>query len=345
MPEEYEERTEQATPRRRQKAKEQGQVARSRELISMTVNGGAVLAIIFGSGHFILSISQLIKGLLSLKYGTDPFYTFKIASNETILTMLPFFGLLFLIAILTGMFQGGLVIKPINIDLNRISPLAGFKRIFSISGLSEFFKSLFKFIVGGVLFYYLIKASLPVLSSLSNMNIIDIAGISGDILLKTMKYCFLSFFSLAVIDFFIERWRFERSIRMSKEEIKEEMKETEGDPLIKARIKSIQMDMARKRMLQKLPQATVVITNPTHIAVAIQYDAKQMPAPKVIAKGAEFMAEKIKEIAKRHDIPIVEDKPLARVLYKLNLDSYIPPDLYKAVAKILAYIYKLRGIA
>jgi flagellar biosynthetic protein FlhB len=158
-------------------------------------------------------------------------------------------------------------------------------------------------------------------------------------------YCFGTFLVLAVADYFYERWRFEQSIRMSREELKEEFKETEGDPLIKSRVKSLQKEMARRRMMQEIPKATVVITNPTHIAVALKYKNNEMSAPKVIAKGAGFVAEKIREVAGRHRIPIVEDKPIARALYKVKIGQSIPEELYKAVARILAYIYKLRGVA
>jgi flagellar biosynthetic protein FlhB len=138
---------------------------------------------------------------------------------------------------------------------------------------------------------------------------------------------------------------FERSIRMTKEEIRQEFKESEGDPLIKSRVRSLQKEMARRRMMQELPKATVVITNPTHLAVALRYTRDEMSAPKVIAKGAGFIAERIKEVAREHGIPLVEDKPLARALSKLKVGSFIPEELYRAVARILAYIYTLKGAA
>lgn len=132
---------------------------------------------------------------------------------------------------------------------------------------------------------------------------------------------------------------------MTREEVKQEYKETEGDPIVKSRIRSIQRELARRRMMQEVPKATVVITNPTHLAIALRYEKEAMAAPLVVAKGAGYIAEKIKEIAKIHRVPIIEDKPLAKALYKLDIDTFIPPELYKAVAKILAYIYKLRGAA
>jgi flagellar biosynthetic protein FlhB len=161
---------------------------------------------------------------------------------------------------------------------------------------------------------------------------------------RVVLVVFIVFLALALIDYLIERWRFERSIKMTRYELKEEMKEHEGDPLVKSRIKSIQRELARKRMMQEVPKATVVITNPAHLAVALMYRKNETPAPKVIAKGAGLVADKIKEIARKHSIPIVEDKPLAQALYKLEIGSTIPEELYRAVARILAYLYRIGRI-
>lgn len=341
----FEERTEQATPRKRQKAREKGQVARSGELSSMAAIGGIVLVMYFGGKHFIHHITAVTGKFLSLQYGNDPFAVLRTASVETIVLLIPFLGAAFTLAVGTNICQGGFVIKPLELEFERINPINGIKKIFSFNGLSEFLKSLLKFLIGGCLFYYVVKESLRILPSLTSMDLHSLSKTSGHLIIKAIAYGFICFFVLSVIGYFLERWRFERSIRMTKEEIKEEFKESEGHPLIKSRIKSIQRELARKRMMQEVPKATVVITNPTHIAIALEYEDKKMSAPKVIAKGAGFIAEKIMEIARKHGVPIVEDKPLARVLYKLELNSYIPAELYRAVAKILAYIYKLRGAA
>jgi len=177
------------------------------------------------------------------------------------------------------------------------------------------------------------------------MDLPDIQSLAFGLTGKTVAYAFTTYFVLALADYLYERWKFERSIRMSKEEIREEFRESEGDPHIKAKIKSLRKEVARRRMMEAVPKATVVITNPTHIAVALQYKKNEASAPKVIAKGKGYMAEKIRSLARKHGIPIMEDKPLARALFKVKLDSFIPGELYKAVARILAYIYKLRGAA
>jgi flagellar biosynthetic protein FlhB len=231
------------------------------------------------------------------------------------------------------------------LNFDSINPLAGFKRLFSMNGLTEFLKSLVKFALGGYLLYWVVKKDLPHLPGLMEMGFRPLGLASAKLILKAVAYGFLWFFILSVLDYFLQRWQFDRSIRMSREELKEEFKESEGNPQIKSRIKSIQREMARKRMMQEVPKATVVITNPTHFSVALKYEDGKMSAPKVVAKGADEVAFRIREIARRHGVPIVENKPLARVLFKLDLDASIPQELYKAVAKILAYIYGLKGKA
>jgi len=148
---------------------------------------------------------------------------------------------------------------------------------------------------------------------------------------------------LAILDFLFQRWETERHLRMTREELKEELKQTEGDPWVKARIRQIQRAMAQRRMMAEVPKADVIITNPQHLAVALKYELGEMPAPQVVAKGANFLAERIKEIAEKHQIPIVENPPLARALYQVEIGEYIPAELYQAVAEVLAYVYKLKG--
>ena len=342
---EHEERTEQATPRRRQKAKEKGQVARSRELTSMAATGGIILMFYFSGNSFIKNISELTRKLLELQYGRNPVVAMRFAAAEMFWILMPFLGIAFTFALLAGVLQGGFLLKPLSFNTEKLNPITGFKRLFSLEGLADFPKSLLKFVLGGFIFYYIIKSFLSIFPLTSLMDIREILGVSIRLLYKAVITVFLAFLTLAVIDYLYERWRFDRSLRMTREEIKEEHKETEGDPLIKSRIKSLQKEMARKRMMQEVPKATVVITNPTHIAVALKYKKEEMTAPLVLAKGAGFIAEKIKELAKKHGIPVVEDRPLARALFKVKLGSFIPEELYKAVAKILAYIYKLRGVA
>ncbi len=342
---EYQEKTEQATPRRKQKAREKGQVARSRELISLITVGGVILMFYIVGGDFIKNISELTIKLLRLSYGTDVIAVMRFGTVETLLILMPFFAISFAFALFSGIMQGGFILKPIKLEFEKMNPINGFKRIFSKEGLVELFKTFFKFTVGALVCFFIISGMIYITPSIITFDIQSIRDITFNLATKAVIIAFLTFFIVAILDYLFERWRFARSIRMSKEELKEEHKETEGDPLIKARIKSIQREIARRRMMQEVPKATVVITNPVHLAVALQYKRNEMSAPKIVAKGAGLIAEKIKEIADKHGIPVIEDVPLARAIFKLKIDSYIPEDLYKAVAKILAYIYKMKGAA
>lgn len=342
---ENEERTEQATPRRRQKAKEKGEVARSQELSAMSGVAGIMVMFYFAGAAFMKNLTVLTGNLLSLNYGKEPFTVMRYAVSEMLLGMLPFFGISVVLILAAALSQGGMVLKPFELSFKKINPVNGLKTIFSKEGLVNFLKTLFKFTVGAVIFYYIIRKTIVLVPYLAAMDLPAIQAEAGAMLAKAVLTIFLVFFGLAVLDYLFQRWKFERSLKMSKEEIREELKESEGDPLIKSRVKSIQRELARKRMMQEVPKATVVITNPTHIAVALMYKRHEMNAPRIIAKGSGYIAEKIRETAVKHSIPIVEDKPLARALNKLSLDSYIPEELYRAVAKLLAFIYQLRGVA
>lgn len=342
---EFEERTEQATPRKRQKAREKGQVARSRELASMAATAG-VLIVFYAAGEtFLRNLSGLTGRLLSLSYGNDPLTVMTRAGSETVWAVVPFMAAATGLGVLVSVAQGGLLVKPLSLELNRLNPLSGLKRLVSREVLAEFLKSLFKFVVGAVLFYFVIVKAVSILPFAAALDFREVERLSFGFIGKALAYVFSAFFVLALLDYGVQRWKFERSIRMSREEIKQEHKELEGDPLIRSRIKTLQREAARRRMMQDVPKATVVITNPTHIAVALRYQSGETPAPRVVAKGAGFVAAKIREVARAHSVPVVEDKPLARALNKLEIGVCIPEDLYKAVAKILAYIYRLRGVA
>ncbi len=337
------ERTEKATPRRRQKAREEGRVARSRELTAMAGMGGILLIFLFFGAFFMSRMSALTGGLLSFRYGSDPLTVVRAVSLETGATVAPFLAVAFVVSLAAALLQGGIVAKPIKVDMERLNPLNGLKRLFSAEGLGNFLKSLVEFIVGGVVVYLIIDRLLPSLPQLAAIEMRHLYGVSLRFIGQAVLSAFGAFAVMAVLDYLLERWKFERSIKMTKDDLREEYKETEGDPTVKARIKSLQREMARRRMMQEVPKATVVITNPTHLAVAILYDKAGMAAPKIIAKGAGYVAEKIRTIARAHGVPVVEDKPLARALFPLALGSFIPEQLYRAVAKILAYIYKLKG--
>lgn len=337
--------TEKATGRKRQQAREKGQVARSRDLVSMASTGGIILVITFwGSGTFA-HLSGVLRGFLSLRYGTEISTVMRTAGMETLFLLLPFLVAAAGLAIAANLVQGGLVIKPFELQPSRIDPFEGAKRIFSSTGIVELLKNLVKLTAGGYVAYVVLRKEIFLLPSLLHLEVPEIVRVSLSLLSKALLTGFGFFFVIAVLDHFVERWRFEKSLRMTKTEVKDEYKEVEGNPLVKSRIRSLMKEMARKRMMKDVPKATVVITNPVHLAVALRYDDKSMSAPRIVAKGADKVSEKIKEIARRHGIPIVEDKPLARSLYKIDVGAYVPEELYRAVASILAQVfYRFKGV-
>jgi flagellar biosynthetic protein FlhB len=342
---ENDDKTELATPRRREKAREKGQIARSRELVSMATTAG-VLAVFYLAGtSFMQKVTGLTARLLGLRYGRDSVVVMRAAITEMMLILAPFFVMAVIFAILSNVVQGGFLARPLTFEIERLSPLSGFKNLFSAKALPGVIKSFFKFVLGAVLFYVIIKKILVAVPMTAAMDIRDIQSTAFGMTGNAVAYAFSTFFVLSVLDYGYERWKYERSLRMSKEEVRQEFREAEGDPLIKAKIKSMQREMARRRMMEAVPKATVVITNPTHIAVALLYKKDETSAPKLVAKGKGYIAEAIKELARKNGVPLVEDKPLARSLFKVDIDTYIPAELYRAVAQILAYIYKLKGAA
>jgi flagellar biosynthetic protein FlhB len=332
-------RTEKATGRQRQKALDKGQVARSKELVSMASSGGILLTIVFWGGGAMMHLSGMMRRLLSLQYGKDPLAAIRSAGVETIVILLPFLLAAAALAIITSLAQGGLVLKPFTLRFSQLNPLEGLKRIFSTQGLVELGKNLLKLCAGGYVAWIAVRKELAVLPSLLHLELPEVVRISGDLIVRALLTGFSFFLVIAALDYFIQRWRHEQSLMMTKTEVKDDHKDVEGNPQVKGRIRSLMRELARQRMMRDVPKATVVITNPTHLAVALRYDAKAMDAPQVIAKGADFMAEKIREIARKHGIPIIEDKPLARSLYKADIGAHVPEELYRAVARILATIF------
>jgi flagellar biosynthetic protein FlhB len=209
--------------------------------------------------------------------------------------------------------------------------------------LVEGFKSLLKLFVVGAVVYALVKDQVVKIPTLSSLSIAQLMVFAGDLLIRLMGAVGVFLAVVAAADYFFQRWTLEKQMRMTKQEVKEEHKSREGDPMIKARIRRIQREMANKRMMADIPKADVIITNPTHIACAIKYDPKTMAAPILLAKGADAIAERIKEIARESNIPVMENKPLARTIFKsMKIGQVIPRELFKAVAEVLSYVYKLK---
>ena len=222
--------------------------------------------------------------------------------------------------------------------------MKGFGRIFSKNSLMELFKSLFKGSIISAASYFTIKSHWTEIPPLMGLGVGGILSFMGEVALEIIFEVLVIMIFLSLIDFAFQKFTYKENLRMTKQEVKEERKDTDGNPQIKQRIRTAQMEMARKRMMTSVPEADVIVTNPTHISVAIKYDVMNHAAPIVVAKGAGDVAMKIREIAREHDIPIVEDKPLARVLNKtVEIGQQIPDELFKAVAEILAYVYRLKS--
>jgi flagellar biosynthetic protein FlhB len=236
--------------------------------------------------------------------------------------------------------------EPIKPKWDKLDPMKGIKKILvSKRSAVELVKGLLKLAVVGIVAYTSLQGVVAESMLMTDSDVGGILGFMASSAFSVMLKTGLAFLVIAVLDYMFQRYEHQREMKMTKSEVKEESKQMEGDPLIKSRIRSIQRDMARRRMMQEVPKADVVITNPTHIAVALKYDMTTMPAPKVVAKGAEKIAEKMRTLAHEHHVPIVEDKPLAWALYKsVEVNATIPPELFQAVAQTLAYIYQLKGV-
>ena len=351
MPEEsFEEKTEKPTPRKREEARKKGEVARSKELPSVAVLLSALFALgIFGSyiyGHLqtimVKASSAIVLRDLDLQLLLE--FSRKIIILF-ILMLSPLFTAIVVTAVFSNIMQVGFMLsgESIRPRFSKLDPVKGLKRLFSMRSVMELFISLAKLIIVGSVAYLTVKGEMQNVVSLGGMATSSIVSYIFGAMFKLFVRCSLAMIIIIIIDYSYQRWEFEKRMKMTKREMKEDLKRTEGDPFVKSRIRSIQMQMARKRMMQAVPEADVVITNPSHIAVALKYDGAVMGAPKLMAKGKRRIAEKIKEIAREHDIPVLENKPLARSLYDLvEVGQEIPPTLYQAVAEILAYIYKLK---
>jgi flagellar biosynthetic protein FlhB len=234
--------------------------------------------------------------------------------------------------------------EPLAPKFSKLNPLAGLKRIFSLRGLVEMLKSLAKIAFIAVIAGSVVSGYLPQFPTLVRGDLGTIWDFTQTAAFQIMLYVCLAMMALAALDYAYQRWQHEQSLKMTKQEIKDERKQSEGDPQIKARIRSLQRQAAYHRMIAEVPLADVVITNPTHLAVALRFDPAEMAAPRVVAKGADHVAQRIRDIAREHGVPLVENPPLAQALHRMaDVGDPIPVELYRAVAEVLAYVYRLKG--
>jgi len=349
--ESFEDKTEKATPKKKEEARKKGEVAKSRELPSVAVLLASLITLtVFGS-YMYTHIQTIMRASFSLPMLKDlNIPEFMVFAEKMItlftLTLSPLLAAVFITAVLSNIVQVGFMLsgESIKPKLSKLNPIKGFGRLFSKQSFMELFKSLLKLAIVGVVAYLTVRAEMNNVYLLGDMEFNSIVAYILLTIFKIFIRCALAMIFLVAIDYAFQKWDFEKRLKMSKKEVKDEFKRTEGDPLVKSRIRSIQMQMARKRMMQEVPKADVVITNPTSLALALKYDSSVMGAPKLLAKGARKIAKRIRELAEEHDIPVVENKELAQSLYSLvEIGQEIPPTLYEAVAEVLAYIYKLKG--
>lgn len=345
------EKSEEPTPKRREEARKKGQVAMSRSLVPAAALLASALVLRFGGEELIVGMERLFAGFFSLAGGRKEITSEDLfaLSLESGLIFLPFLAVLFSGVVLVGMgsgfFQTGFLwtTEPLRMDLSRLNPFAGLRRLLGLEAAAEMVKALLGLAALGILGFLIVYDDLPALSSLTSLNVGEIVlygGKEGAHLLWSGAGVMAA---LAGLDYLYRRWRTEMNLRMSRQEFKEEMREHDGDPLVRSRLKGLRQKLSRQRMMEEVARADVVITNPQELAVALRYRLGEMAAPRVSAKGAGFVARRIREIARQKGVPIVENKPLARLLYRLvEVGQEIHESLYRVVAEVLAYVYRLR---
>ena len=347
----YQERTEKATPKRRQEAREKGQVAKSRDLTAAVVLLAGLAGLGLWGGRLCGGLMDLLReSLYQLRPGAAgpeqiP-VLFKGLGLAAAWVLAPLLLTLFLAAGLSNYLQVGKVLSavPITPDLSRLQLVKGFKRLFSVNSLVELGKSLAKVALVGVVAYYALKRELTELLPVFHQEPGQMLGYAGAAALRVAGPIILALLALGALDYLYQRYQYEKNLRMSKQEVKDEFRQSEGDPKVKARIKSIMRQMATKRMIAEVPKADVVLTNPTRLAVALKYDSATMAAPQVVAKGRGYIAQKILTLAREAGVPILEHRELTQALFRLvEVGEIIPVSLYRAVAEVLAFIYRLRA--
>ncbi len=348
--ESFQEKTEEPTPRRREEARKRGQVAKSREVAAVAVLSGGLLAFVLAGSYMLTQLLLTYRVFLEFpRAGFDLYRAqeiFLVAVKLGLKALLPLLVFLLPIAFLSLYLQVGSLAawESLLPKAERINPIRGFKRLFSLPSLVELLKSVFKLVVITLVAYLVISSEKEKVLLLAQAEVPELGRavfhLARSLILKTI----MALVVLAVLDFLFQRWETERQLRMTRQELKEELKQTEGDPWVKSRIRQVQRAMAQRRMMAEVPKADVVITNPVHYAVALKYEMEEMPAPKVLAKGEGFVALRIREIAEEAGVPVVENPPLAQALYKeVEIGDFIPAELYQAVAEVLAYVYRLKG--
>lgn len=346
------EKTEKATPRKKQDARKKGQVAKSAD-----VNTAISLLAIFLSFLFIGAFMR--DRILLMMRGTFQDYLLIELSDQNVhdlfitlayqsaIILAPVMGVALVAGILANYLQVGFLFstEAIQMKLNKLDPIQGFKRIYSMRAIVELLKSLLKITFVGFVTFSVLWLDIENVLRLSHMTVEQSLIYIATLTVKMGLFASAALLLLSLLDYLYQRYDYEKNLKMSKQDIKDEYKKSEGDPLIKSKIKQRQREMAMRRMMQDVPNADVVITNPTHYAIALKYDETKMDAPFVVAMGVDLVAQKIKEIAKANDVVMVENRPLARALYaQVDIGQAIPDEFFQAVAEIIAYVYQAKSI-
>lgn len=344
------EKTEDPSSKRRQDFRKKGQVVQSKEVQTA---GLFTIVLLFWLYYLPTFWSKFTTLLFSLwqssgQFEITPASTMNLAFfllQQLAYLMAPLFVLVLLVAFFSSVFQFGWILTatPLIPDFSKMNPISGMARFVSKKSMLEVLKSILKVLLIGFIGYSTVLNNFQEALILVDVSVVSAISFLGRIALTIFaKICALLIF-LAFLDYIFLKWEMEEKMKMTKQEVKEEFKASEGDPHVKAQIRAIQQQMARKRMMADVPKADVIVTNPTHLSVAIKYDSENMDAPMIIAKGADFIAMRIREIARENKIPIIENPPVARLLHKIEIGEHIPEDLFKAVAEILAHVYSLKG--
>lgn len=345
------EKTEQATPRRIQEARRKGQVARSTDLTGALCLLAMVALLYAVKDRFFLDLQRFMTWYFSQAAhlhtaGKNTVSALNQAVLFSLKLLFPFFGVALLVVVVSNLAQVGFLFstEALKPRVNNLNPLNGLQRMFSTRSLVELAKSVLKVVIIGGVTYCLIKSNLEVLLMVFNRSP---GGIYQDVLgfiLKVALWGALAYLVLAVLDYMYQRYDYKKSLMMSRQEVKEEFKQTEGDPLVKSRQREMFRSISLNKIISEVPRATVVVTNPTRLAVALLYRQGEMPAPRVTAKGAGLLAKRIRDIARENGVPVVENKELARFLYRnVEVDQEIPLEVYQAVAEVLALVYRLKA--
>ena len=348
--ESFQDKTEEATPKKKDDAKKKGDVAKSRELPSVTILAAATIFMFFNAKGMTMTLGNNIrKTLLQIPYiiSSSDFSSSFISGiiTDFLILIAPILIVLMIVSILTNVLQTGFIfsVEALTPKASKIDPIKGMENLFSKRSLVELSKSLLKIVIIGWVAFLAFKKDMSHMIPMLYQENTQIFAQLGELSFNLLVKCCCVILVLAILDFMYQKWDHGQKLKMTKQEVKDEFKQSEGDPMVKSRIRSIQREMARRRMMEEVPKADVIITNPTHLSIALKYKAEEgMKAPVIVAKGANNIAFKIREIASKHNIPLMENKPLAQNLYKLELGTEIPPQFYKAVAEILAYVYGLK---